>query len=258
MTRRHDNFPDQPETLPLDIETTSASARFDPNQRRAFGSVPTLVGRDLEIPKFEHLDGHAWELTDASVILQGLYSDKARYAVNGLALSPELHGQIIRNQKAFKASIGAKTMAANRLTNPDLAGERFDKSQVHPLIAKQARHEAIIQGLEQQEAMLETLIGWQRQPGYSRTSESELRILATSAWSQTFDGILHTLRDNYGLSNDELVNMQHALAYRLFRGGQNDRTREWGEHLKIGSRYTRSVRLLFQQSERNIQRDLSA
>lgn len=257
---RHNQFREQPEQLPIEVDEPSASVRFDPLQRRAFGSVPTLVGKNMDIPKFEQLDGHGWERTSADTMRQGLYntSDKARYAVNGVALSPEFYEQIIRNQKAFKTSIGAKTLAANRLSNTDLTDERYGKSQTEPLVAKQIRHEMIIHGLKQQEYTLETLLEWQRQPGYWRTSENELRIMATSAWDQTFDGMLRTLRENYNLSGNELVDMQQALAYRLLRGPQDSRMQEWGEHLTVGKQYTQNVRMLFEQSERRIMRDLSA
>ena len=254
-----DKFPGKPgDELPLEgiPDVESAHVRFDPKQHRAFGSVPKLLGEDLDIPDFERLDTRAWTLTDATTMRQGLYHPSGTFVVNGVSLSPEYYEQIIRSQRAFLAKTGGATIAANRLANPELAVERFEKSQTKPLEAKHARHETIITGLQQQQKTLDTLLEWQRQPGYWRTSESELRILATSAWDQVLVGMLGVLKDNHGLDADEFLDMQHALGYRLFRDSQ--RISQWGEQLALGRDYTRSVRLLFQQSDAKILRQLES
>lgn len=260
MASRREKFPDQPEELPLGIDTADMNPgpRFDPSQHRAFGSTPNLLGRDLEIPSLERIPQQAWTRTDAGVLRQGLYGESAHYAVEGIALSPEYYEAIIRNQKAFLGSTGAKTVAANRLTNAERQREKLEKSQIAPLESKQARHQAIIPDLQAQQENLETLLEWHRTPGYWRTDEADLRIRTTQAWQQTFVGIIRTLKDNYDLSANEEVDMQQALAYRLFRGKQDERVKQWGEHLRLGAEYTRRTKILFEQSDRKIGRTLAA
>lgn len=259
MTSRRDKFPDQPETLPIGVETSApdASPRFDPQQHRAFGSAPNLVGRNLEIPAFEHIPDQAWARTDAAVIRQGLYGDSANYAVQGIALSPEYYEAIIRNQKSFLGSTASKTVAANRLAHPERQLEKLEKSQIAPLESKHVRHQAIIPDLQAQQDNLQTLLEWQRARGYWRTDEADLRVRATQAWQQTFVGMLSTLKDNYDLTANDELDMQQALAYRLFRGKQGERMKQWGDYLGVGAEYTRRVKILFEQSDRKIGRALA-
>jgi hypothetical protein len=257
MARMRDRFHDQPETLPLDGDAiVEPTPRFDPSQHRAFGSVPGLIGKDLDVPRFEQLSPWAWEHTDADIVAQGLYRDTARFSVDGIVLSPELYEQVIRNQSAFLASIGGKTLVANRLSNPERAKEKFDKSQIASLESKQARHETIITQLAADEERLATLQEWKRTPGYWKTSEGQMRLMATTAWDQTFIGMLRTLKDNYDLSNEQFIDMQHALAYRLFKGPQTERIEQWGNYLQLGREYTHNCKTLFQQSDSRIKKAL--
>lgn len=240
-----------------DPELDNVSPRFNPSQHRAFGSVPNLLGKELTIAPFEHIPEQAWMRTDSAVLRLGLFSEKGAYQVNGLVLSPEYHEAIIRNQKSFLASTGSKTVSANRLNNSQRQQEKYDKSQTEPLVSKHARHRVIIEDLKSQQANLSQLLEWQRTPGYWRTDETDLRVRTTQAWQQTFVGMLSNVKDNYGLSVEEKLDMEQAMAYRLFRGKQADRVAEWGGFLRLGADYTRSVRLLFEQSDRKIGRALA-
>lgn len=250
------NFDSQPEKLPFEVEEVERPAHFDPKQHRAFGSLPRLIGGELTIPRFDQLDSRAWELTDAATMRQGLYGERGAYTVNNLAVSPEYYEQIIRNQEAFLSSIGAKALAANRMVHPERLKEKYDKSQVEPLRTKLERHKTIMNSLDTQQENVDTLLEWQRQPGYWRTNETELRVLGTSVWDQTLLAMLATLRDNYNLSVNDHINMQQALSYRLFRGSQSDRIKQWGQQLSLGHDYTRSLRLQFQQSRSKIEKQL--
>lgn len=256
--KSHDVDPGQ-DPLPLDdlvIETPAQ--RFNPAQHRAFGSAPTLLGKELDVPTFDRLSTEAWQRTESETLRKGLFAPSGNYVVNGLALSPEYYEAIIRNQKAFVASTGGKTVAANRLAHPERQQEKFDKSQTEPLISKHARHQVIIDDLKAQQDNLETLMEWQRVPGFWRTDEVDLRMRANQAWQQTFLGMLRTLKDNYELTTNQEVDMQQAAAYRLFRGAQSERIKQWGSYLELGRDYTRGTRLLFEQSDRKIGHALAA
>jgi hypothetical protein len=250
-------FPGEAEEfLPLEnLEIPLQPARFDPNQHRAFGSVPTLLGNEIEVPPFNRLDNLAWQLTAPSAIKSGLYGRSGGNAVNGLVLSPEQYTAIIRNSDAFKASIQAKTQAANRQTNDVRAQEKELLSVSGALKSKARRHERVLRGLNSEAQNLDTLKQWQRTPGYWRTTEVEMRTRASAAWHDTFYRTLRTLKEHHDLSPEQLVDMSNALAFRLTRGSQTDRMRNWGEMLSGGAEYNRDVTLLFAHSARLIEID---
>lgn len=116
MISRRNKFPGLPgEELPLDLPTVKTSQRFDPEQYRAFGSVPSMLGSRFRTLRFDQLETHAWDRTDPEVLDIGLFGVKGGTAYNGLVLGAEFHEALIRHQDRFLGSIDAKTTAANQL-----------------------------------------------------------------------------------------------------------------------------------------------
>jgi hypothetical protein len=194
----------------------------------------------------------AWQRSEPSVIKQGLYGKQDGNAVNGLVLSPEQYQAIIRNQDAFTASIQAKTQAANRQTNDVRAREKGLLSVAGALSSKSDRHEKVLKGLSDEASNLLQLQEWQRSPSYWKTSEVEMRAMASMAWHDTFYRTLQTLKDQHDLTNEQFVDLTQAMAYRLTRGPQRDRIRNWGKMLDFSVEYNRDVSLLFSHSARLI------
>lgn len=257
MASRRDKFPGLPEEqLPLDVaDAPSVEPRFDPDQYRAFGSVPTMLGKRIDVPPFERLDGLAWQRTEPAVLTQGLFGVEGNTAVNGLALGSEYYKAIIRNHDAFQASIRNTTQAANRQAGDVRAREKELRSVAGALHSKQDRHEKILSGLETQRDVLATLSDMQRTPGYHRhLTETDMRLLATTAWDQSFMGMLKVLKDQHDLSNNDFIEMSQALSYRLLRGPQKERIRNWGDMLTLGTRYNRGVSTMFAHSLHTIER----
>lgn len=257
MPSRRDKFPGLPEEqLPLDVaEAPVSEQRFDPDQYRAFGSVPTMLGKLVDVPPFERLDSLAWQRTEPAVLARGLFGVEGNTAVNGLALGADHYKAIVRNHDAFQASIRNTTLAANRQTGEARAREKDLRSVLGALRSKQERHEKILSGLETQREVLTTLSDMQRTPGYHRhLTETDVRLLATTAWDQSFLGMLRVLKDQHDLTNNDFVEMSQAMSYRLLRGSQKDRIHNWGDMLALGTRYNRAVGTMFTHSLHEVTR----
>ncbi len=243
----------QPESFqPALPDMPAAPERFNPEQRRAFGSIPTLLGKEYEVPPHHRLTEVSLVRTEPDTLRQGLYGVHGNNAVNGLALNTKQYEVVIRNQSSFMASIRNKTLAANVATGDLRTREKELKSLLSSLDTKKQRHETVLTGLHQEGELLSQLSEWQRTPGYWRTREADMRIKATQAWQGSFTNMMQVLRDQHELTPNEYVDMTNALAHKLFRGSQKDRIRHWGGMLHVASEYNRSVGLLFQNSERHI------
>ena len=257
MPSMRKKFPGQPgDELPIELPVEEeAKPRFDPDQFRAFGSVPRLLGSQINVLKFEQLDSRAWEQTSPEILEQGLFGVEGGTAVNGIVLGAEFYEAIIRNHNSFLASVHAKTANANRLGTDPRVQEKLYRSQAASLKNKHERHDKIISGLEDRKETLATLIDMQRTPGYhKRISEVDIRTMATTAWEGVFMGMFHALKDQYDLSNEDMIEMERALSYRLLGGPQADRIENWGKMLKLGSRHTNGMWAMFRQSRNAIEK----
>lgn len=260
MSRR-DKFPglEGEELFDGDLTVETSRSTFDPNRYRAFGSVPKLLGKEISLLDRERIDEVAWQRTDPVVIRSGLFSREGGTAVNGLVLGAGYYEAIIRNQGSFLSSVQAKTVDANRQVKDPRATEKMYHSMLGSLRNKSDRHEKIIGDLSGREQTLARLADMQRTPGYHRrVSEAELRVMATTAWESVFTGMLTALKDQYELSSDEMINMQHAMAYRLLHGDGSKGNQQaelmagWGAMLGVGRDYTHGLKALFSHSQRKI------
>lgn len=251
---------EQPEHISeqLAFETEGMPAQeplFNPEQRRAFGSVPTLLGKNMEIPAFHRLDANALARVEPAIIKRGLLGQEGRHAVDGIVLSPEEYEVVVRNPRSFQASIQAKTIAANKnLQNEARAKEKEIKSPKHAFEQKTDRHETVLASLTSERDMLTELLEWQKVPGYARTSQIDIVSLAGQAWNMTFRGMLHTLKDQHELTADQHIDLVNAMAYKLFRGPQNERMSYWGDMLRVARSYNQAKISLFNNRHRKITR----
>ncbi len=251
-----------PLQMPLEIDgmPEAAGQRFDPAQRRAFGSVPTLLGAKLEVPKFEHLDGRALQRVTPENLRSGLglVSDNSkphhRYSVDGLVLGADEYTAIVRSPGAFANAVQAKTIAAGKASNDVRLQEKEIKSGYESFRQKWDRQNKVLSGLGTERATLRTLLEWQRVPGYSRSSEVDIVVLASQALNGTFRGMLKTLKDSHQLPADDLVDMDNALAYRLFRGPQKERVKNWGGMLLVADNYVGAKINLFSSRQHEVER----
>lgn len=229
-------------------------SRFDPSQRRAFGSVPGLLGKGVDIPKFERLDGRALELVEPDRLRRGLLGPQDRYAVDGIVLNPEQYTAVVRDPQSFQDAIQAKTAAAARNANPVRAVEKELKSGREAFLGKWHKQRDVITGLEHEKEVLGTLLEWQRVPGFSRTSEIDIVALANEALHGTFTNMLRAYKEQHGLSTEEHHHMMQAMYYRLLRGPQRDRIANWGSMLQLANVYTGAVLNLFKGRQQRVVR----
>lgn len=226
--------------------------RFNPSQRRAFGSVPGLLEGIVDIPEFHQLDALALRRVEPDAIRRGLFGVQGNLAVRGVALNPAQYKAIIRHQPSFLAAIRAGVMASSTHNNDLRYQEKQYRSALASLDSKHVRHEKILEGLSSETGNLQKLADWQKAPGYARTSEVDLRVQVTQAWQGSFMNILSVLRDQHRLQPEEHSAMEQALSYRLFKGSQRDRMAAWGGMLGVSQTYNNAVTILFEQSDRQI------
>lgn len=252
----HDTHPDsqlalEAEGMPVPQESAT---RFDPSQRRAFGSVPGLLGKNMDIPAFERLNGEAVARVEPEVMLSGLLGREGGYAVDSVVLNAEEYTTVVRNPDSFRSAIQGRTVAANRSTGTLLAQEREIKSGKHAFESKADKHATYIDSLVGERAVLEELLEWQRVPGFSRTSQVDIVALAGRAWNITFRGMLDTLKDQYDLTPEQHIDLTNAMAYKLMRGPQRERIGYWGDMLQAALRYNRAKTILFTNRQHRIAR----
>ncbi len=231
--------------------------RFNPDQRRAFGSVPTLLGAKLEIPRFERLSGTALERISAESLHVGLFGADnhgvaGRNAVDGLVLNTAEYTVIVRNPESFQSAIQAKTLAARKASNDVRLQEKELKSGYESFRQKWDRQNKVLKGFHRERQTVATLLEWQAVPGYSRTSEIDIVGLANEALNGTIHNMLKTCKDQYQLSPEDHVEMVNALSYRLFRGPQKERVANWGSTLRVAQNYTDAKINLFQNRQNRV------
>jgi|GEM_PF-2523161 len=228
---------------------------FDFDQFRAFGSVPRMLGSQVDVPRESSLDQRALMRVRPDILAQGLFGVSGKTAYNGLALGSDFYEAIVRSQGAFLTSVEGKTVSANALTPDTLAQERQLRSQLGSLSSKHDRHEKVIETLDHRKEVLATLIDMQRTPGYHRrVSDVDVRMMATTVWTEVFGGMLDVVKQQKDLSTDDMVRMRQAMAFRLLGGPQDERMANWGGMLRLGDRYTRSVSTMFNRSQGQIEK----
>lgn len=255
MASRREQFPGLPgEELPGMPEPERPAIDFD--QFRAFGSVPRMLGSQIDVPNGSSLDQRALTRVRPEIMERGLFGVSGGTAHNGLVLGNEFHEAIVRSHDAFLSSVSAKTGKANRQTPDPRAQEKTYRSQLGSLSNKHERHEKVITTLEGRQEVLSTLLDMQRTPGYhKRVSDADVRMMATTVWTEVFGGMLTALKDQRDLSTHDMIRMQQAMAYRLLGGPQQERMENWGGMLRLGARYNGAVTTMFKYSLGQIEKN---
>lgn len=249
------NLEPSPGQLPLegeDFQNIPLEQRFNPKDRKAFGSIPGLLSRGMSIPAFEQLDGAGLARVAPQSIEANLYGVQDGTSVNGLLLNPKEYNVFVRSDTAFGRAIQSTTMAANKHTTQPERYRREARSAEAGFTNKIDKYDGVLKGLADEQQRLETLLRWQRAPGYARTDKLNIVVQANDAWSGTFANIVTTLADYHHLSKADAAKTNEALEYRLFRGAQSEKIAYWGDMLKLSLRYNKAKTTMFTQSQRRI------
>ena len=241
-----------PGAIPFD-GMANMPRRFEPTRRRAFGSMPRLLGVDLEL----HMDLSTtdFDRVESDYITESLYTDKGR-SVNGLALNPQEYGVLFRSQQTFENAIVARASTPHALSHP----LRHDEVKLTaPLHAYQddggllEKHQLAVHGFTDEVTNLNELRGYIKARGFAHTTEARLRQVATYAWEKTFTNILYVLGDQRRLEPRDRHANAEAMATKLFAGAQSERVAYWGVMSTLAERYTNAKRLLFTQRQHVIE-----
>ena len=219
--------------------------RFDPNRRRAFGSVPGLLR----------------EVTDYSAIVESrdvphllpqyleesLYGLPGQQVVDGLALNSIEYSSILIHKPTFVGRIAARAAAARTESNPIRQEEVVVSAPLHALERVHERHTRIVKNYSIEADRLQRMKEYARTPSYARTNETTLRILGTEILTGSFHNLLDVVALQRGWSDPEIKGARQLLARRLFEGPQRDRVGNWRVMLGGTIQYTDRKKALFTQ-----------
>jgi hypothetical protein len=240
-----DGFPEMEPPAPSPEEST---ARFNAEQRRAFGSVPKLLGVELN-PAIE-LTEEDERRVDVSSLHKGLYTTwrEGRRVVNGLGLNKKEYTAIPRSISHLETHVSAVAGAAHEgLSNEIRTAEVEQTSPIHVLERFQAEMPEVIKGLDAEKEQLARLRSYIRTPGFARTTQADLVVLANNVLQISFTNMLRVSAHNLDWSMKEKEAAAQAMQQRLFRGPQRSRVQYWGELSGLALQYTNHKRLLFIQ-----------
>ncbi|MEO8104964.1 MAG: hypothetical protein ABI602_01370 [Candidatus Saccharibacteria bacterium] len=228
-------------------------AVFAPERRRAFGSVPRLLGVNLELSLQVNRADKAHATTEN---LQSALYGRVDQAVNGLVLNPAEYSVILINASSFEDRLGARAEAAHAHSNPIRRAEAKIDAPLHAyrdpggLLAK---HIGQVASLTAETDKLAELAAYIHVPGYAQTTESNLRLLATYAWEHSFDNLLRVAANRQDWTLRERHGAAESMAARLASGPQTQRVGYWGELTGLALNYANRKRALFTQRQHLIE-----
>lgn len=235
--------------VPLPLDGVVPRASFEPERRRAFGSVPRLLGVNLEL----NLELTASDRQHAAggYLRDSLFSSQGQQ-VNGLALNPAEYATVLINAPTFEERIGARAERAHKYSNPIRREEAKLNAPWHAYQDHNGlleKHQAVVTGLAGEVSALEELMRYIRARGYALTNEGRIRQLATYAWQHSFDNILEVASNQRGWTRREHHGAVEAVATNLVTGPQNQRIGYWGGITGLAHEYAKKKRALFTQRQ---------
>lgn len=242
----------------LPLEGMPIPERSSLDNRRAFGSVPGLLGREIQLPSIEHIDSVAFARVQPNVLQSQLFGASEGNVVDGVLLNESEYTLLVRSDTAFDTAIRARTGNANQLAIPELREHRREKSTSRAFANKLAGYEGILAGYAQERERLQKLLKWQQVPGYAQTDEWTMKSEATAAWTLSFGNILGTLAEHHQLDPRDKLDLEVAMAYKLFKGSQRDKVGYWGQMLSLSRKYNLQKTNLFERSKHTIERRIGS
>ena len=258
-------FPGMPE--PPVIEP--AQAPYDPERKRAFGSIPRILGVTVETVG-EEIDPRGDRLISPWYVNTTLYGARGGYSVSGLAVNEAEYELLVRWPKAFSEAIEAKTEGANQEgVNHIRYEEKRIKSVLEAYRSKLPLHEAALAGLVQDTDNLREAQKVAAAPGYSlvkpkqhedakpeRYTELDLQIMFTRIWEGDLPNLLKVVSQQHRWNEEEKALAETALKSQLFAGPQQERVRFWKEKMQMAYMYGMRRRALFAQRTHKVQTEI--
>lgn len=236
-------FPGMPE-LPIPALPPINPHLVGPDRRRAFGSLPRLIGVSLEA---------AAELTNEDMlrvspdsIKSSLYSE-GDYVFNGLALNSDEFKVIMLSPKSLRTRVGARADSAHASSNPIRRQEVKMTAPKHVLEQVLPLQEALAAKASKEVAELEAFSKFMRSPGYAHYKEADLRTQATSVLTGSFANLLRVAGEQQAWTPEQVKRARPALETRLFTGPQRQRIGQWWQYTDIATRYGQARLAMFTQ-----------
>ncbi len=221
--------------MPAEVtEEHVATARYEPARRRAFGSAPNLIQRDID-PTVEVEPRHIAALQPAN-LRAALYGRGAK-VVDGVALNVHEYKAIVLNIPTYVEKAVAGTEKKHQLSNPIRAEEASLCARIGVLDRLDASHNTALEGLRSDWNLVHKVRGFARQPGYSRADELTMRALVTAAWNGPIANMLKVVGAQQKWSADDQRAVDEALLRSLLYAPHNARLGNWRNILSVTEEY---------------------
>lgn len=229
----------------LDGMPPDPQPRFDPNRRRAFGSVPGLLGVEIDYSGMnpERDNPHI----DRQYLAASLYGMKGQYVVSGLALNEQEYAGILINAPTFSRRISARAATAHTASAPTRQTEVSLTAPLHALEKQVDVQASFVSALSTEHEKIQKLLKYARQPGHAHIKEIDMRMLATEVFVGSFSNLLRVVGTQREWTEEERVGAEQALSQQLFTGSQRSRIGNWQTMLGITEQYTARKKTLFTQ-----------
>ena len=240
---------------PLPLMPSVEKETFDPNRRRAFGSVQQW----LDVMPEEGFVANDEDLRRASPdnLRRALFGSTRNneYVVGNIALQPPEYKKIVRSVPAIMSGVGATALSAKPQRNLTRLSEVELKAQIATLGSKQKVHITAVDGLNNEQNMLAELSRCIIAPGYALKTESDIKIMTAGLWSN-IDTILAVASRSYGWSEQETHSAQQTLLTVLSSGPQRSRMSAWKQLNNLAWEYTLARKHLFAGRLKKITQEL--
>jgi len=208
---------------------------FNPNRRRAFGSVPNLI-KDPIHPEIMVTPGDVAHI-QPRYLWEALYATPGKKSVDGIAFGPAEHRIFIFSMPKFleRVSDDAEKKYAN--SNDFLLEE---KKLIHRRDALETRlkdHDGLIEGYRGQWSSVNKLQRYVYAPKHANYREGELRSLAAEVWKGPIADMLSVAAIQKGWTLTQKRVAEEAFRRALFYGPQRVRTQNWQVALHMAKKY---------------------
>ena len=244
--------PNTPEPFPGALPFAGISVErpaFNPNKRRAFGSVPRLLWEHVHLelqltPEDRH---HA-----SPEYLSASLNAASGRGFNGLAFNAAEYSVILLNPESLEEKVSSSALKGHSYSNRLRRQEVAIHAPIHMYTDRnglQDKHLQIIESLTKERNILDELGTYIRALGRARTTEARIREVTTFAWQTSFANIITIADYQNGWTERQHQGASEALASNLFTGPQNDRMTHWRDMTDLARTYSNRKRILFTQRE---------
>lgn len=250
-----EDFPPPPE---IEVVTEVTQLRtYEPDRRRAFGSVPRLLDiSPNETITVEEADFNRASPDTLTTVLLESGNKQGLRMVDNVPFSSDEFTALVLSPRTVAERAGSFALKKVKLANPDRQFEIDYLARRKELERRQPVQQKVVDGLHNEMRTLAELRKYAQAPGRALTTEEHLRELALVAW-QIFDRMLQEVADRQSWSVEERMNANQAMLRSFSEGAQRSRVGSWQRYIDVAYRYTLRKFSVFSRHQRWLEQDLT-